>query len=50
MRWLQCPLREEFTLFHVGIDAETAATPTNERRDSVLRTRERAQALNQETQ
>jgi len=48
MRWLQCPLCEEFTLFHVefAADAGSAGTPTNDRRDDVLRTRERAHALN----
>ena len=48
MRRLQCLLCEEFTLFHVEIatDARTAETPTNDRRDNVLRTRERAHALN----
>jgi hypothetical protein len=45
------PLRcEEFTRFRAEIatDAETAGTPENEdvRRDSALRTRERAHALN----
>ena len=44
MRWLQC---EEFTLFHVQIATDARVrTPTNDRRDNVLRTRERAHALN----
>jgi hypothetical protein len=34
MRWLQCT------------DAGTAGTPTNDRRDNVLHTRERAHVLN----
>jgi hypothetical protein len=48
MRRLQCLLCEEFTLFHAEIatSAGTAGTPTNRRQDNVLRTRERAQALN----
>jgi hypothetical protein len=42
------PLRgEEFALFHAEIatDVGRVATPTNDRRDNVLRTRERAHAL-----
>jgi len=48
MRWLQCLLCEESSLFHVEIatDAGRAETPTNDRRDNVLRTRELAHALN----
>jgi hypothetical protein len=48
MRRLQCLLCEEFTLFRADIatDAGSLGTPTNDRRDSVLRTRERAHALN----
>jgi hypothetical protein len=48
MRWLQCLLSEESTLFHVEIatDARRVETPTNDRRDNVLRTRELAHALN----
>ena len=48
MRWLQYLLCEEATLFHVDIasDAGSVGTPTNDRRDNVLRTRERAHALN----
>ena len=44
MRWLQC---EEFTLFHVQIATDARVrTPTNDRRDNVLRARKRAHALN----
>ncbi len=45
MRWLQCLLCEESTLFRAEIatDAGRVRTPTNDRRDNVLRTRERAQ-------
>ena len=41
-------LCEEFTLFRAGIatDAGRVGTPTDDRRDNVLRTRERAHALN----
>ena len=48
MRWLQCLLSEEFTLFRAEIaaDAGRVGTPTNDRRDNVLRTRKRAHALN----
>jgi len=48
MRWLQCLLCEESSLFHVEIatDAGRVETPTNDRRDNVLRTRELAHALN----
>jgi hypothetical protein len=47
MRWLQCLLCEEFTLFHaeIAIEAGRAGTSTSDRRDNVLRTRERAHAL-----
>jgi hypothetical protein len=47
-RWLQCLLSEEFTLFCAGIAiaAGRVGTPTNDRRDNVLHTRERAHALN----
>jgi hypothetical protein len=47
-RRLQCLLCEEFTLFPVEIatGVRTAETPTNDRRGSVLRTRQRAHALN----
>jgi hypothetical protein len=47
IRWLPC-LPYEFTLFHAEIatDAERLGIPTNDRRDNVLRTRERAHALN----
>jgi hypothetical protein len=46
--WLQCLLCEEFTLSRAELatDAGSAETPANNRRDSVLRTRERAHALN----
>jgi hypothetical protein len=45
---LQCLLREEFTLSRAELvtDAGSAETPANDRRDNVLRTRERAHALN----
>jgi hypothetical protein len=48
MRWLQCPLCEEFALFRaeITIDAGRLGTPTNDRRNNVLRARERAHALN----
>lgn len=48
MRWLQCLLCEESSLLHVEIasDAGRVETPTNDRRDNVLRTRELAHALN----
>jgi hypothetical protein len=40
-------LCEEFTLFRAGIAGSgRVGTPTNDRRDNVLRTRERAHALN----
>jgi hypothetical protein len=41
-------LCEEFTLFRTAIatDAGRVATPTNDHRDNVLRTRQRAHALN----
>jgi hypothetical protein len=44
-RRLQCPLRQEAALPRVNI-ATDAGTPTNDRRDNVLLTRERAHALN----
>jgi hypothetical protein len=36
MRWLQCPLREEFTLLRAEIATDTGrvGTPTNDRRDN----------------
>ena len=45
---LQCLLCEEFTLSRAELatDAGIAGTPTNDRRDNVLRTRERAHAVN----
>jgi len=45
---LQCLLCEEFTLSRAELasDPGSAETPTNDRRDNVLRTRERAHALN----
>lgn len=48
MRWLQYPLCEEFTLFpaEIATDAGRLGTPTNDRRNNVLRTRGRARALN----
>ncbi len=48
MRWLQCLLCEAFNLFRAAIaaDAGRLETPTNDRRDNVLRTRQRAHALN----
>jgi hypothetical protein len=48
MRWPQCLLREEFTLFRAesATDAGIAGTPTKDRRVNVLRTRERTHALN----
>jgi hypothetical protein len=47
-RWLQCLLCEEFTLSRAELatDEGSAETPANDRRDNVLRTRERAHALN----
>jgi hypothetical protein len=41
-------LCEEFTLFRAEIrtDAARVGTPTNDRRDTALRTRQRAHALN----
>ena len=47
MRRLQCLPCEQFTLFHTEIAAGTGRvkTPTNDRRNNVLRTRERADAL-----
>ena len=47
MRRLQCLPCEQFTLFHAEIAtaAGSAETPTNDRRNNVLRTRERAHAL-----
>ena len=48
MRWPQCLLCKEFTLSRAELatDAGSAETPANDRRDNVLRTRERAHALN----
>jgi hypothetical protein len=48
MRWLQCLLSEESTLFRAEIatNAGRLRTPTNDRRDDVMRTRQRAHALN----
>ena len=48
MRWLNCLLCEQSALFQVEIatDARRLGTPTNDRRDNVLRTRERAPAPN----
>src|SRR5258708_25455063 len=48
MRRLQCLFCEEFTLSRAEIaaDAGSVGTPTNDRRDHVLLTRERAHALN----
>jgi hypothetical protein len=48
MRWLQCLLCEEFTLFRAEIatDAEEWEHQQNDRRDNVLRIRECAHALN----
>ena len=45
LQWLFC---EEFILSRAEIatDAGSVETPTNDRRDNVLRTRERAHALN----
>jgi hypothetical protein len=47
-RWLQCLLCEEFALSRAELatDEGSAETPANDRRDNVLRTRERAHALN----
>jgi hypothetical protein len=49
MRRLQCLPREQFILFHAEIarDAASVEIPTNDRRNNVLRTRDRAHALNQ---
>jgi hypothetical protein len=47
MRWLQGLFCEQFALFHAEIAAAgSMGTPTNHRRDDVLRTRKRAPALN----
>ena len=48
IRRLQCLFCEEFTLSRAEIvtDAGSVETPTNDRRDNVLRTRKRAHALN----
>jgi hypothetical protein len=45
---LQCLLCEEIILSRTELatDAGSAETPANDRRDNVLRTRERAHALN----
>ena len=49
MRRLQCLFCEEFTLSRaraeIAADAGSLETPTNDRRDNVLRTWERAHAL-----
>jgi hypothetical protein len=47
-RRLQCLPCEAFTLFfaEIAADAGSMGIPTNHRRNNVLRTRERAQALN----
>jgi hypothetical protein len=47
MRRLQCLLCQQFTLSRAEIaaDAGRLATPRNDRRDNVLRMRERAHAL-----
>jgi hypothetical protein len=46
MRRLQRLLCEQFTLFYAEVaTAGRVATSTNDRRDNVLRTRERAHAL-----
>jgi hypothetical protein len=48
MRRLQCLLCERFTLFYAEVaTAGRVATSTNDRRDNVLRARERAHALSQ---
>jgi hypothetical protein len=47
VRWLHCSLCEQLSLFHVEIaTGARVRTPTNDRRDNVLRTRKRAPALN----
>jgi hypothetical protein len=48
MRRLQCLPCEAFTLFfaEIATDAGSAGIPTNHRRNNVLSTRKRAQALN----
>ena len=49
MRWLRLPaLRKKLTLLRAEIatDAGRVAIPTHDRRDNVLRRRERAHALN----
>ena len=50
MRLLQCLLCEESTLFHAETTtgAGSLRTPTNDRRNNVLRPRERAYALTTE--
>jgi hypothetical protein len=47
MRRLQCLLWEDFTLYRAAIatDSGRAGTPANNRRDKLLRTRQRAHAL-----
>jgi hypothetical protein len=49
MRRLQCLPCEQFTLFHAEIanHAGSVGTPTNDRRNNLLRRREPAHALNQ---
>jgi hypothetical protein len=48
MRWLQCLLCEESSLYHVEIanDAGRVETPTTDPRNNVLRARQHAHALN----
>jgi hypothetical protein len=48
MRRLQCLSCEAFTLFpaEIATAAGSVGKPTNHRRNNVLRTRKRAQALN----
>jgi hypothetical protein len=48
MRWLRCLPCEEFTPFpaEIATDAGRLGIPINDRRNNVLRMRERAHALN----
>ena len=48
VRWLHCLFCEESALFRVELatDVRRMGTPTNDRRDNVLRTPKRAPALN----
>jgi hypothetical protein len=48
MRWLQCLHCVEFALLRapIAIDAGSPVTPTNHRRNNVLRMGDRAHALN----